>query len=190
MVWIVLIGLLVAVGLWFAASYNGLVRLRNMVRNAWSQIDVQLKRRHDLIPNLVETVKGFMAHEKETLEAVTQARYAAMQANGPRAQGEAETALTGALNRLMVVVENYPELKANQNFAALQEELVSTENKVSFARQFYNDTAMKFNTRVQSFPTNAVAGMFGFSQAEYFEVESKEEREAPQVRFGEAGGPS
>ena len=184
MAWLIPVGLIVVVGAWLAGTYNGLVRVRNMVKNAWAQIDVQLKRRHDLIPNLVETVKGYMQHEKETLEAVTKARYEAMQANGPQAQSAAEQQLTGALGRLMLLVENYPDLKANQNFQSLQEELVTTENKVSFARQFYNDAAMKFNTRIQVFPANIVANTFGFKEAEYFEVEDKEEREAPQVQFG------
>ena len=184
MAWIIPLALLVIAGIWLAGTYNGLVRMRNIVKNAWAQIDVQLKRRHDLIPNLVETVKGYMQHEKETLEAVTRARYAAMQANGPQAQGQAEAQLNGALGRLMLLVENYPDLKANQNFQSLQEELVTTENKVSFARQFYNDSAMKFNTRIQVFPANIVANMFGFKDAEFFEVTDEEEREAPKVQFG------
>lgn len=184
--WLILVGLIVVVGVWLAGTYNGLVRVRNMVKNAWAQIDVQLKRRHDLIPNLVETVKGYAQHEQDTLEAVTKARYEAMQANGPQAQGQAEQQLSGALGRLMLVVENYPDLKANQNFMSLQEELVTTENKVSFARQFYNDSAMKFNTKIQVFPANIVANMFGFKEAEYFEVEEKEVREAPKVEFGES----
>jgi LemA protein len=142
-----------------------------------------LKRRHDLIPNLIETVKGYMSHEKETLELVTKARYQAVQAKGPAAQGAAEGQLSQALGRFMLIVENYPDLKANQNFLALQEELVSTENKVSFARQFYNDIAMRMNTRIESFPTNIIAGMFGFSQAEFFEVATAAEREVPKVDF-------
>ena len=184
MEWILLAVAVVAV-FWIGGLYNGLVRLRNEVRNAWAQIDVQLKRRHDLIPNLVETVKGYTDHEQETLEAVTKARYDALQANGAAAQGAAENALSGALGRLMLIVENYPDLKANQNFLALQEELTSTENKVSFARQFYNDAVMKMNTRVESVPTNFVAAIFGFKPEEFFEIEAREEREAPKVDFGD-----
>lgn len=168
---------------WFVATYNGLVKLRNQVKNAWSQIDVQLKRRHDLIPNLIETVKGYMDHEKETLELVTKARYAATEAQGPKAQSAAESKLSGALGKLMLVVENYPDLKANQNFLAVQEELVSTENKVGFARQLYNDTAMKMNTKIESVPANLVAGMFQFTQSEYFEIEDSRDRAVPQVSF-------
>ncbi len=175
--------IVVLILMWVVGAYNGLVKLRNQVKNAWSQIDVQLKRRHDLIPNLIETVKGYMSHEKETLELVTKARYQAVQAKGPAAQGAAEGQLNQALGRFMLIVENYPDLKANQNFLALQEELVSTENKVSFARQFYNDVAMRMNTRIESFPTNIIAGMFNFSQAEFFEVASAAEREVPKVSF-------
>jgi len=184
-----MIGLLIAVGvlvllvLWAVGMYNGLVMSRNQVQNAWSQIDVQLKRRHDLIPNLIETVKGYVAHERGTLEAITQARSAAMQATGPAASAKAEGALGDALSKFFLVVENYPDLKANQNFLALQEELSSTENKISFARQFYNDATMSFNTKVQSVPTNIIAGMFNFKVAEFFQVESAAERAVPQVKF-------
>jgi LemA protein len=162
-------------------QYNGLVRLRNEVKNAWAQIDVQLKRRHDLIPNLVETVKGYATHERETFERIAQLRSAAIQADGVENQGQAETALSGALGQLRVVVENYPDLKANQNFLALQEELTSTENKIGRARQFYNDSVMRKNTKVQSFPSNLIAGMFGFKEDPYFEVEDSSQRAAPQV---------
>jgi LemA protein len=148
---------------------------------------VQLKRRHDLIPNLVETVKGYASHEKETLDAVTKARYEAMQAKGVAEQGAAEGMLSGALSRLLLIVENYPDLKANQNFLALQEELTSTENKVSFSRQHYNDMVMRMNTKVESFPTNLVAGVFGFKQEEFFEVTAREEREVPKVDFQSGG---
>jgi len=168
----------------FIGMYNGLVRLRNMVKDAWSQIDVQLKRRHDLIPNLVETAKGYMTHERETLDSVTQARAAAAGAGGnipERAQ--AEQGLTAALGRLFAVVEAYPDLKANQNFLALQEELASTENRISFARQNYNDTVMHYNNKTQVVPTNIVAGMFHFEQAEFFEIEDAAQREAPEVKF-------
>jgi LemA protein len=174
-----------AIVVWLAGMYNGLVRLRNHVKNAWAQIDVQLKRRHDLIPNLVETVKGYAGHEKETLENVTRARGAAVSAGGggAAAQAQAESALSGALGRLMLVVEKYPDLKANQNFLALQEELTSTENKIGFSRQHYNDSVMTYNTRTQSVPTNIVAGMFGFKEEEFFELEDEAAREAPQVKF-------
>ena len=149
--------------------YNGLVRLRNRIDNAWSQIDVQLKRRYDLIPNLVETVKGYAAHERQTLESVTQARANAINAQGPAAQGQAENVLSGALKSLFAVSEAYPDLKANQNFLNLQEELTSTEDRVAYARQFYNDSVLSYNNRIQSFPGNTIAGTFNFSQREYFE---------------------
>jgi LemA protein len=183
---VLLIPVLVLVALLLVLTvsmYNSLVRLRNEVRNGWSQIDVQLKRRHDLIPNLVETVKGYASHEKETLENVTKARNQAVSAQGVEAQGQAEAGLTAALSRLMVVVERYPELKANQNFLGLQEELTSTENRIGFARQFYNDTVMQYNTRTQSFPANLIAGMFRFTGERFFEIEDAASREAPQVRF-------
>jgi len=169
----------------FIIIYNSLVRLRNQVKNAWAQIDVQLKRRHDLIPNLVETVKGYAAHERETLEAVTAARNLAQGAigKGVGAQSKAEAELSGALSRLLAVVENYPDLKANQNFLALQEELTSTENKISFSRQFYNDSVLGYNNKTQMFPSNVVAGMTGFKADEFFEVEVAAERAAPTVSF-------
>ena len=178
-------GVVAAIVVWLAGMYNGLVRLRNQVKNAWAQIDVQLKRRHDLIPNLVETVKGYAGHEKETLENVTRARGAAVSAGGggAAAQAQAESALSGALGRLMLVVEKYPDLKANQNFLALQEELTSTENKIGFSRQLYNDSVMTYNTRTQTVPANIVAGMFGFKEEEFFELEDEAAREAPQVKF-------
>lgn len=180
---LVLLAALIVFLLWLAGIYNSLVRLRNQVKNAWSQIDVQLKRRHDLIPNLVETVRGYMTHERETLENVTRARNIAAQASGVADQAKAETVLTQALGRLLVTVEAYPNLKANQNFLALQEELTSTENKIGFARQFYNDQAMQFNNRIQMFPSNVVANMFNFKLAEFFEVEEAAERAVPQVSF-------
>jgi LemA protein len=168
-----------------AGTYNGLVKLRNQVKNAWAQIDVQLKRRYDLIPNLVETVKGYAKHERETFEAVTNARNMAQQAAtagvGERAKAEGE--LSSALSRLLAVAESYPELKANQNFLALQEELTSTENKISFSRQFYNDSVLKYNNQTQMFPSNIIASMFGFKANEFFEVKSETEREAPKVSF-------
>jgi LemA protein len=169
----------------FVAVYNGLVRGRNQVKNAWAQIDVQLKRRHDLIPNLVESVRGYMKFERETLEAVTKARNVAQQMSsagaGERAKAEGE--LSGALARLMVVVERYPELKANQNFLALQEELTSTENRISFSRQYYNDSVLKYNNQTQMFPSNIIASMTGFKAGEFFEVKEVEERLAPKVSF-------
>ena len=163
--------------------YNGLVALRQRVKNAWSQIDVQLKRRYDLIPNLVETVKGYAAHEKQTFERVIQARNTAASAQGVAAQAQAENVLTGALRQLFAVAEAYPDLKANQNFLALQEELSTTENKISFARQHYNDSTASYNTRVQSFPANIVARLFNFHEEEFFELEDAAQREAPKVAF-------
>lgn len=184
MIALIVIGVLIVliVG-WLFAAYNGLVRKRVQCENAWSQIDVQLKRRHDLIPNLVNTVKGYASHERETLEAVTQARQQAVDASGVADQAQAENMLTGALRQLFALSESYPDLKANQNFQQLQEELVSTENKISYARQHFNDTVSRLNTAIQSVPTNIVAGMFNFEQREFFEVEDQSMREAPQVEF-------
>jgi LemA protein len=183
-VWVI-IGIVVVLILWFVFIFNGLVRLRNQVKNAWAQIDVQLKRRHDLIPNLVETVKGYRDFERATLEAVTKARNVAQQAigQGVGAQAKAEGELSGALTRLLAVVERYPDLKANQNFLALQEQLTSTENKISFSRQFYNDSVLNYNNKTQMFPSNIVAAMTGFKQGEFFQVEKAEEREVPKVSF-------
>jgi LemA protein len=163
--------------------YNALIRLRNQVDNAWSQIDVQLKRRHDLIPNLVETAKGYMQHERGTFEAITKARSQAMGAKTVPEASKAEGALGEALSKFMLVVENYPDLKANQNFLALQEELSSTENRISFARQSYNDQVLFFNNKTQMFPSNIVANMFSFSKRDFFELESGAEREVPKVSF-------
>jgi LemA protein len=182
----IVIGIIVGVLLIiFLTIYNGLVRRRNQVKNAWAQIDVQLKRRHDLIPNLVETAKGYMKHERETLESVTKARNLAQQLSsagaGERAKAEGE--LSSVLSRLLAVVENYPDLKANQNFLALQEELASTENKISFSRQYYNDSVLRYNNQTQMFPSNIVANMFGFKASEFFEVTLAAEREAPKVSF-------
>ncbi len=181
----IIVGIVVILLIMIASTYNSLVRLRNRVRNAWAQIDVQLKRRHDLIPNLVETAKGYMTHERGTFEAVTKARNLAQQAvgTGVGAQSQAEAGLSGALSRLLLVVENYPDLKANQNFLALQEELTSTENKISFSRQFYNDSVLRYNNKTQMFPSNMMAGMMGFKASEFFEVTAAEEREAPKVSF-------
>ncbi|MBI5359423.1 MAG: LemA family protein [Planctomycetes bacterium] len=177
------IGIGVVLALWVIAAYNGLVGLRNQVQNAWSQIDVQLKRRYDLIPNLVNTAKGYLKHEQTVLENVTKARSACMNTQGVAKQAEAENFLTQSLKSLFAVVESYPDLKANQNMLALQEELTATENKISFARQFYNDVVMRFNNKTQMFPSNIIAGMFGFKQAEFFATESAEEKKAPKVEF-------
>ena len=171
MVTFLLIGVVVLVLLYAVVTYNGLVRLRNRIQNAWAQIDVQLRRRYDLIPNLVETVKGYAAHEKGTLEAVTQARANAISAQGPVAQAQAENQISGALKSLFAVSEAYPDLKANENFLSLQEELSGTEGRISYARQFYNDAVLRLNTKIQSFPSNILAGMFGFKQHEYFEAD-------------------
>ncbi|MGE0736074.1 MAG: LemA family protein [Alphaproteobacteria bacterium] len=174
---LILIGIVVVVGIWLVAMYNGLVAGRNQVEAAWGQIDVQLKRRHDLIPNLVEVVKDYMGYERETLEAVIKARNSAVNASatGDRpGQIQAENQLTGALGRLFALSENYPDLKANQNVMSLQEELTGTENKIAFSRQHYNDSVMSQNTRVESFPSNFVAGMFKFAKHPYFEVPAAE----------------
>ncbi len=181
---IILIVLVVVIVLFLVFAYNGVVRLRNRVDSAWSQIGVQLTRRHDLIPNLVETVKGYAAHERQTLEAVVEARNSAMQAQqaGPAQQAQAENVLTGALRQLFALAEAYPDLKANQNFLNLQEELTSTEDRISYARQFYNDSVMKYDTKIQSFPTNIIAGTFNFQRREYFEAEQGA-AEVPRVQF-------
>lgn len=191
---LVILVIVVLLALYVMGVYNRLVTLRNRYKNAFSQIDVQLKRRYDLIPNLVETAKGYMKHERETLEAVIAARNAAFQAAqtaaahpgeaaAMRSLASAEGALGGALSRLLMVMEAYPDLKANQNMMALQEELTSTENKVAFARQGYNDAVTYYNTAREQFPAVIVANMFGFSEASLFEIESEKERQAPQVKF-------
>ena len=192
--WIVL-GIIVAIAIWAISIYNGLVALRNRFKNAFAQIDVQLKRRYDLIPNLVEVAKGYLKHERETLEAVIKARNQAVAAaqgaaanpgNPAAMQGlaQAEGALSGVLGRLFALAEAYPDLKANQNMMAIQEELTSTENKVAFARQAYNDSVMEYNTNRESFPNNVFANMFGFSAAELLQAtEAAEERKAPKVSF-------
>lgn len=188
--WVVLLILAVVAALWVIAAYNGLIGLKNQTFNAFKQIDVQLKRRHDLIPNLVNAVKGAMDFERSTLEAVIQARNQAVKAGaagaGPQAVkriSQAENALSGALSRLMVVVERYPELKATGNMAQLQEELTSTENRIAFARQLYNDTATQYNTKQQQFPTSLVAGLAQASTAELWELEGDAERAVPKVDF-------
>jgi LemA protein len=179
-VFLIIIGalFLIAIGM-----YNSLVTLRNRCDNAWSQVDVQLRRRYDLIPNLVETVKGYAKHEREVFEKVTQARAAAIGAQTVKDQGQAENMLSGALKSLFAVAENYPELKANQNFLLLQEELSGTESKIAYARQFYNDQVMKFNMKQQVFPSNIIAGMFGFKIKEYFEIGEAEARGPVKVSF-------
>ena len=191
---LILVGLVVVLGAWVAGIYNSLVALRNRFKNAFSQIDVQLKRRYDLIPNLVEVAKGYIKHERETLEAVTQARNIALaasqaaaanpaDANAMKSLVSAESGLGGALSRLMVVSEQYPELKANQNMMQLTEELTSTENKIAFARQAYNDSVMSYNTTREVFPNVFFAGMFGFLPAELFKIDDPTERNAPKVSF-------
>jgi LemA protein len=172
-----------AVVLMAIGMYNSLVTLRNRCDNGWSQIDVQLRRRYDLIPNLVETVKGYAKHEREVFEKVTQARAAAANAQGVKAQAEADNMLTGALKSLFAVAEAYPDLKANQNFLMLQEELAGTESKIAYARQFYNDTVMKFNMKQQVFPSNIIANMFGFKPRDYFQIEDEIAKGPVKVQF-------
>jgi LemA protein len=169
---IVLVLVVLVVG-YALLTYNGLVSLRNRIENAWAQIDVQLKRRYDLIPNLVDTVKGYAAHEKETLERVITARNAGMGASGVQEQAQAENVLTGALKSLFALSEAYPDLKANQNFLQLQEELTGTEGRIAYARQFYNDTVYRYNTKIQSFPANVLANRFGFAEREYFRADDE-----------------
>lgn len=185
MISVFLVTVLVIAGvfvLWVIYLYNRLVVLRNRIDNAWSQIDVQLRRRYDLIPNLVETVKGYAAHEKEVFEKVTQARASMASASTVAEQGEAQNQITQALKSLFAVAEAYPELKANQNFMMLQEELAGTESKIAYARQFYNDTVMAYNTLIQSFPANMLVGAFGFTQRDYFPMDVAA-REPVKVQF-------
>ena len=176
-------GVLLVAGLWGVGVYNGLVRGKNLVAEAWSGIDVQLKRRHDLIPNLVETVKGYASHEKQIFEDVAKFRNAAIGAGNPRDAAAAEMGLSGALKNLFAVVEAYPDLKANTNFLQLQQELGNTENEIQSARRYYNGAAREMNVRVESFPSNIVAGMFHFAKVEYFEMENPAERAVPEVKF-------
>jgi LemA protein len=178
---LVIVGLVVLAGLWGMGMYNRLVGLRNQKDNGWKQIDVQLKRRHDLIPNLVNTVRGAMDFERDTLTAVMEARNRAMMAAGPVDAGRKEGELTQALGRLFAVAENYPQLRANENVKMLQEELAATENKIGFARQFYNDIATSYNTARETFPSNLVAGAFNFARAELFEITDAAERQVPTV---------
>ena len=186
LVWIVPVALVALIALWAVATYNSLVSLRNQDKNAWSQIDVQLKRRYDLIPNLVETAKGYMKHERETLEAVIRARQTCVDLSKAGAVGDlvkAEGALTQSLRGLFAVAEQYPDLKANTNMLALQEELTSTENRVGFARQSYNDAAMRLNNAIEQWPSSILASFGQFKQLEFFEVEAPEERKAVKVQF-------
>ncbi len=178
--WIILAVLAVIV-FWLIATFNGLVSLKNQTLNGWKQIDVQLKRRHDLIPNLVETVKGVMSFEQKTLTQVVEARNRAISAQGVADKAVQENMLSGALRQLFALVENYPNLKSNENVSKLQEELSSTENRIGFARQFYNDMATKFNIAQQTFPTNMIASMLGFQSAELFEITDATEKEVPKV---------
>lgn len=180
---VIAIAILLIIVFSLVGMYNGLIRLRNQVKNAWSQIDVQLKRRHDLIPNLVETAKGYMKHEQDTLMGITEARSKAMGAGSVGDKAKAESTLSGAMSKFFLVVENYPDLKANANFLAVQEELTSTENKIAFARQSYNDQVLFFNNKIQMFPSNVIAGMFNFKENEFFEIENEAEKAVPKVDF-------
>ena len=181
---VIIIAIIAIFALWAVAQYNGLVKLRNLVQEAWKQIDVELQRRHDLIPNLVETVKGYAAHEKGTFEEVTNARAAASTpGSSPAVQAAQENVLTQALGKLFAVVENYPDLKANVNFQQLQAELTNTEDRIAAGRRFYNANVRTLNTKIETFPTNVIAGMFGFKQAEYFETADDAARQAPSVTF-------
>ena len=171
-IWI-LLGIVVLLGLYVMITYNGLVALRNKIENAWAQIDVQLKRRYDLIPNLVETVKGYAGHERATLDAVVKARNMAMSASGPQEQAQAENMISGALKSIFALSEAYPDLKANQGFLDLQEELTGTEGRIAYARQYYNDSVLRYNTKIQSFPANTLANQFRFTEREYFEVDDQ-----------------
>ena len=187
-IFVIILVIIVAVIAVLIGMYNGLVRLKIATENAWSQIDVQLKRRHDLIPNLVETVKGYASHEQETLERVIQARNAAITAGdgSVKDQSVAENALSGALRQIFALSESYPDLKANQNFSELQEELTSTENRISFARQHYNDSVGLYNTKIYQVPTNIIAGISGFKERDFFELDPEEQaaaKEAPKVSF-------
>ncbi len=182
MVWIIIGAVIAAIVLFFVSTYNGLVKLRNMVKDQWAQIDVLLKRRADLIPNLVETVKGYAKHESETLEAVINARNKAVNAKGAEEEMKANGELTGALSRLFALAESYPDLKANANFMDLQNNLKETEDKISYARQFYNDAVLKYKNKLEVFPSNIVGGMFGFKPEPFFEA-TEQEKANPQVKF-------
>jgi len=179
---LIVLALIAILVIWGVVTFNSVVRLRNRVDNAWSQIDVQLKRRYDLIPNLVETVKGYAAHERQTLQAVIQARNMGMNAQGPAQQAQAENMISGALKSLFALSEAYPDLKANQNFSQLQEELTGTEGRIAYARQFYNDTVQRYNTKIQTFPAVLVAGALHFTPREYFEAD-EQSTQPVQVSF-------
>jgi len=184
MTWLwILLAIVLVLGAYVASVYNKLVSSRNKVKDGWAQIDVQLKRRADLIPNLVETVKGYAKHEKDTFEEVVKARNAFNTATTVEEEIEANNQITGALNRLFALSEAYPELKANENFLSLQNDLKDVEEKISYARQFYNDIVMNYNNAVEMFPSNIIAGMFNFKQEKFFEVENEKEKEAPKVSF-------
>lgn len=179
----IILGIIIVLILWFVALYNGLIKLKNRVDESWSDIDVQLKRRYDLIPNLVQTVKGYAKHERELFEKVTQARSQAMQATGLQDKAKAENMLSQTLKSLFAVAENYPDLKASANFAQLQDELSDTENKIQAARRFYNGLVRDFNTKIQIFPNNIFAGMLGFKKRDFFELENENERKNVEVKF-------
>ena len=178
-----IIGLIGFALIFVVLLYNSLVQLRNRVKNAWSQIDVQLKRRHDLIPNLVETARGYMKHEAETFKAVTEARSKAMNAQGVGDVVQAEGALSESMAKFLLTVENYPELKANEQFASLMEELTSTENRIAFSRQSYNDETLHYNNKIEMFPSNIIAGIFNFLAMEFFKIDNEKEKVAPRVTF-------
>lgn len=180
---VIIIGIVVLLGLLFVGLYNKLVRLRNRSENAWAQVDVQLKKRHDLIPNLVETVKGYAQHEREVFEEVTKARTQAMQAQGAQQQGQAEGILSAALGKLFAVAEAYPQLRATENFQQLQAQLSTVESEIAVSRQVYNDTVLSYENALETVPTSVIAGMFHFQPREYFEIEDAAAREAPQVSF-------
>ncbi|MDI9623624.1 MAG: LemA family protein [Methanothermobacter sp.] len=182
LLWIIVVCIIFLFILYLGYLYNSLVQLRNRVENAWSQIDVQLKRRADLVPNLVETVKGYAKHEKTVLENVTKARSALLDANNVKEIGEADNMLTGALKSLFAVAENYPNLKANENFLRLQGQLEEIEDKIAYSRQFYNDTVLMYNNKCQMIPSNIIASLFNFKEAEFFQVEESA-RELPKVKF-------
>lgn len=179
----IIIAIIAVIVLWIIAVFNSLIRLKNRVKEAWADIDVQLKRRYDLIPNLIETVKGYMSHEAAVFEKVTAARANAINASGAKAKADAENALSGTLKTLFAVSENYPQLRASENFSKLQEELSDTENKIQAARRFYNTNVMDFNTRQETFPSNIIASVFGFAKGEFFELKEESKREAPKVKF-------
>ena len=180
---IIILAVIFVLILFIASVYNSLIRLKNQVKNGWSQINVQLKRRYDLIPNLIETVKEYMKHERETLESITRLRSQAMQTTGVEDKARVEGMLTQALGQFKIAVENYPNLKANENFLAVQEELKSTENKIAFSRQNYNDQVLHYNNKIEMFPSNIFANMFGFKQEPFFELENPEEGKAVKVSF-------